>query len=90
MNDRDHADEARSGHTQPLESPVQSERNHRAGSARDARGGADAGRGSGRGKLGHVQPDTVEDQAPLRNSAAKRKSDEPTLPSNDASLNTKI
>jgi hypothetical protein len=50
----------------------------------------DAGRTSGGGSLGHVQPDRVEREAPLRNNADERENDEPTLPSNDATLNTKI
>jgi hypothetical protein len=50
----------------------------------------DAGRTSGGGSLGHVQPARVEREAPLRNNADERPDDEPTLPSNDATLNTKI
>ena len=50
----------------------------------------DVGRTSGGGSLGHVQPDKVTRDAPLRNNADERDSDEPTLPSNDATLNTKI
>ena len=50
----------------------------------------DVGRTSGGGSLGHVQPDKVTREAPLRNNAEKRKSDEPTLPSNDATVRTKI
>jgi hypothetical protein len=50
----------------------------------------DAGRTSGGGSLGHTQPERVEREGPLRNNADKREDDEPTLPSNDATLNTKI
>jgi hypothetical protein len=50
----------------------------------------DAGRTSGGGSLGHIQPERVEREAPLRNNADEREDDEPTLPSNDATLNTKI
>jgi hypothetical protein len=51
---------------------------------------SDAGRTSGGGSLGHVQPDDVEREGPLRNNAERRENDEPTLPANDAALNTKI
>ena len=50
----------------------------------------DAGRTSGGGSLGHIQPDNVEREGPVRNNAEKRDSDEPTLPSDDATLRTKI
>ena len=50
----------------------------------------DAGRTSGGGSLGHVQPDDVTREAPLRNNAEPRESDEPTLPSRDATVNIKI
>jgi hypothetical protein len=56
--------------------------------ARDT--GSDAGRTSGGGSLGHSQPDRVQREAPLRNNAEKRENDEPTLPKNDATLNTKM
>ena len=51
---------------------------------------SDAGRTSGGGSLGHVQPERVPREAPLRNNAEKRPDDEPTLPSNDSTLRTKI
>jgi hypothetical protein len=54
--------------------------------ARDT--GSDAGRTSGGGSLGHVQPDRVQREAPLRNNAQERENDEPTLPKKDATLNT--
>jgi hypothetical protein len=50
----------------------------------------DAGRTSGGGSLGHVQPDKVEREAPLRNNPDTRDSDDPTMPANDSSLRTKI
>jgi hypothetical protein len=57
---------------------------------RERRPPRDAGRTSGGGSLGHVQPERVEREAPLRNNADERPDDEPALPSNDATLNTKI
>jgi len=50
----------------------------------------DVGRTSGGGNLGHVQPDRLTGQVPLRNNAEPREDDEPTMPSNDSTLNTKI
>jgi hypothetical protein len=53
----------------------------------------DAGRTSGGGSLGHTQPGRVDREAPLRNNAADREDEEnhdPALPSNDATLKTKI
>jgi hypothetical protein len=35
-----------------------------------------------------VQPDDVQREAPLRNNAEERETDEPTLPSKDATLRT--
>ena len=40
----------------------------------------DAGRTSGGGNLGHVQPERVEREGKLRNNADEREDDEPTLP----------
>jgi len=51
---------------------------------------SDAGKTGGGGSLGHVQPDNVTREAPLRNNADKRASDEPTLPSHEATANIKI
>jgi hypothetical protein len=90
-NDDDRKKEAPSGHSQPIDPPVPDEERYRLDTNAGRRGGVtDAGRTSGGGSLGHVQPEKVEREAPLRNNADDRKSDEPTLPSNDASLNTKI
>jgi len=50
----------------------------------------DVGRTSGGGNLGHVQPDRLTGQVPLRNNAESREDDETTMPSNDSTLNTKI
>jgi hypothetical protein len=50
----------------------------------------DVGRTSGGGSLGHVQPDDVQREAPLRNNAEERETDEPTLPSKDATLRTEM
>ena len=50
----------------------------------------DVGRTSGGGSLGHVQPDKVTREAPLRNNAEERESDEPALPANDPTVKVKI
>jgi hypothetical protein len=59
----------------------------------------DVGRTSGGGSLGHVQPDDVTREAPIRNQAEKRPSErddafdqdeDPVMPANDSTLNTKI
>jgi hypothetical protein len=89
-NDDERKKEAPSGHSAPIDPPVPDEERYRLHRDRERAGVTDAGRTSGGGSLGHVQPDKVEREAPLRNNADDRKSDEPTLPSNDASLNTKI
>jgi len=89
-NDDERKKEAPSGHSAPIDPPVPDEERYRLDRDRERTGVTDAGRTSGGGSLGHVQPDKVEREAPLRNNADHRKSDEPTLPSNDASLNTKI
>ena len=50
----------------------------------------DAGKTSGGGSLGHVQPERVAREAPLRNNPESRDDDEPTMPSKKSSVNTKI
>jgi hypothetical protein len=56
----------------------------------------DAGKTSGGGSLGHDQPEDVADQTPIRNSANERPkqrqdaTDDPVMPADDATLNTKI
>ena len=57
----------------------------------------DAGRTSGGGSLGHDQPRDAADPAPIRNDAGRRDDtggvhevDDPVMPSNDSTLNTKI
>ena len=90
MNEQNRKNHATRGHTQPVD-PAAREPRDDSGTARPSGAGTrDAGRTSGGGSLGHVQPDKVTREAPLRNNAEKRDSDEPTLPSNDATLNTKI
>jgi hypothetical protein len=55
----------------------------------------DAGRTSGGGSLGHDQPKDVADQTNIRNQAGRREdidgeTDDPVMPADDATLNTKI
>lgn len=50
---------------------------------------SDAGRTSGGGSLGHVQPDDREREAPPRNNATGSDRD-PVMPRDDATLKTKI
>ena len=55
----------------------------------------DAGKTSGGGSLGHDQPKDVADQTNIRNQAGRRadtgrQADDPVLPSDDATLPTKI
>ena len=88
MNERN--DHATSGHTQPVDPVAREQRDQEGTDHPSSPGSTDAGRTSGGGSLGHIQPDKVTREAPLRNNAEKRESDEPTLPSNDATLNTKI
>lgn len=51
----------------------------------DDKAPTDAGRTSGGGSLGHDQPDEVRRDTPIRNA-----DDDPVMPSNDQTLNTKI
>lgn len=89
MEHRDRQQDTPRDRTQPADRSGASQ--DRGRSEQGERGGvSDAGRTSGGGSLGHVQPDKVEREAPLRNNAAHRDSDEPTLPSDDASLKTNI
>jgi hypothetical protein len=75
--------------THPIDPPVSEDERYRLDLDRDERGSVtDAGRTSGGGSLGHIQPGKVEREAPLRNNAEKRDSDEPTLPSKESSLKT--
>jgi hypothetical protein len=90
MNERHTRDHATSGHSQPIDPAAREPQDDGAPARPSGGGNTDAGRTSGGGSLGHVQPDKVTREAPLRNNAEKRDSDEPTLPSNDATLNTKI
>jgi hypothetical protein len=91
VSERDRKDEATSGHSQPIDPPVPEEERYRLDSNRADRSDAtDAGRTSGGGSLGHVQPERVEREAPLRNNAERRPDDEPTMPSKESTLNTKI
>jgi len=77
--------------THPIDPPVPENERYRLNTEGQDRGSVtDVGRTSGGGSLGHVQPDKVEREAPLRNNADTRESDEPTLPSKESSLNTKI
>ena len=94
MTDRHREDDDRNEETSdqphPIDPPVTDEQRYRLDPSRKERGVTDAGRTSGGGSLGHVQPEKVEREAPLRNNPDDRASDEPTLPSNDASLKTKM
>jgi len=92
MAERDRRDEATSGHTQPIDPPVADEERYELDDTGAApTGGTDAGRTSGGGSLGHAQPEKVEREAPLRNNPeGRRPGDEPTMPSRESSLNTKI
>jgi hypothetical protein len=75
--------------THPIDPPVSDDERYRLG--RTGPGGVtDAGRTMGGGSLGHVAPDDTEREAPLRNNADDRPTDEPTMPSKDSSVNTKI
>jgi len=77
--------------THPIDPPVGDDERYRLETERKERGGVtDVGRTSGGGSLGHVQPAKVEREAPVRNNADARESDEPALPSKESSLNTKI
>jgi hypothetical protein len=68
-------------------------------------GNRDVGRTSGGGSLGHNQPSDVREETPLRNNANERPNDphdvsdrerdgethdDPVMPADDATLNTKI
>jgi hypothetical protein len=91
MPERDRRDEATSDHPQPIDPPVPDEERRQLNAPRpDQPGSRDAGKTSGGGSLGHVQPDKVQREAPLRNNPEGRESDEPTMPSKESSLNTKI
>ena len=90
MNERNRNEHATSGHSQPIDPAAQEPRDDTGTARPSGAANTDAGRTSGGGSLGHVQPDKVTREAPLRNNADKRESDEPTLPSNDATLRTKI
>jgi hypothetical protein len=59
----------------------------------------DVGRTSGGGSLGHVQPEDVTGEAPIRNQSDERpgrrrdapdRNDDPVMPADDSTLNTKI
>lgn len=57
----------------------------------------DVGKTSGGGSLGHDQPVDVADQTPIRNQAVERPKqhrdatdEDPVMPSDDSTLNTKI
>ena len=76
----------------PIDPPPADDERYRLDGDRTSRdnAGGDAGKTSGGGSLGHIQPDRVEREAPLRNNAEKRDDDEPTMPSRQSSVNTKI
>ena len=59
----------------------------------------DVGRTSGGGSLGHKQPEDVTNEGPIRNQGEERPEErrdaldgdeDPVLPADDATLNTKI
>ena len=58
----------------------------------------DVGRTSGGGSLGHDQPSNVAEETPIRNQANERPKqhrdatdpDDPVMPADDSTLNTKI
>lgn len=75
----------------PIDPPVGDDERYQLEETRREKGGVtDVGKTSGGGSLGHVQPERVEREAPLRNNPEAREDDEPALPSNDATLKTKI
>lgn len=59
---------------------------------------SDAGKTSGGGSLGHDQPRDVSETTPIRNQADRGRegpgqddeADDPVMPANDSTLNTKI
>ena len=74
-----------------IDPPVTDDERYRLDDQHGERGNvSDVGRTSGGGSLGHVQPERVEREAPLRNNADTRENDEPTMPSKESSLKTKI
>jgi len=87
MQNDDRTNDDAPDETHPIDPPVDNDERYR---LEQQHGVTDAGRTSGGGSLGHVQPDKVQREAPLRNNAEHRKSDEPTMPSGDSSSNTKI
>jgi hypothetical protein len=89
MADGERKDPENNDPAPPIDPPLPDEERYRLNTGTRSEG-SDAGRTGGGGSLGHVQPDKVTREAPLRNNAAKRESDEPTLPSNDATVRTKI
>lgn len=75
----------------PIDPPPADDERYQLDADRGRQGSpSDAGKTSGGGSLGHIQPDRVEREAPLRNNAEKREDDEPTMPSKESSVNTKI
>ena len=59
----------------------------------------DVGRTSGGGSLGHKQPEDVTEEGPIRNQGEERpverrdavdQDEDPVMPANDSTLNTKI
>jgi len=69
-NDRKPDDRAEEQH--PIDPPVKDDERYQLD--KQPGGVTDAGKTSGGGSLGHMQPDEVEREAPLRNNAAERKS----------------
>jgi len=91
MANNDRTDDQAPEQPHPIDPPVSEEERYRLNAERKEQGGVrDVGRTSGGGSLGHVQPERVEREGPLRNNAETRDDDEPTLPSKDSSLKTKL
>jgi hypothetical protein len=91
MTHTDRPTDDRPDDPQPIDPPLSEDERYRLYRARAGESGVgDVGRTMGGGSLGHTAPDRVEQEAPLRNNADDRTSDEPTLPSREPSVHTKI
>jgi hypothetical protein len=91
MAEDDHKRDEEEDQKHPIDPPVaENERYRLDRSGKEHGHPTDVGRTMGGGSLGHTQPERVEREAPARNNADDRKTDEPTMPSKESSLNTKV
>ena len=91
MDDRDRDDNPTSGHSQPIDPPVSEEEQYRLASGQPRSGhGGDVGRTSGGSSLGHAQPERVGREGSASNNVDQRGDNEPTMPSKDSTVDTKI